>query len=668
MAKNTKKTKTKQDRSFIGGLVKWLFVFGLWCAILLVGILAWYGRELPELMRNAQFVRKPAITVLANDGSVVARYGDHKGRNLSVKDLPEDLVHAVLATEDRRFYYHFGLDPIGIMRAIVVNATHKGVVQGASTITQQLAKNLFLTKDRTLSRKIQEAMLAIWLEVKLSKDEILSAYLNRVYLGGGAYGVDAASRVYFDKDPEDLNLRECAILAGLLKAPSRYSPISNPKASNERANVVLNNMVDAGYLKESDVKKRGTSLPVPEKKPTPKNAARYYSDWIVEQLDDLINVVEAGDVIVETTMDPDVEKAVAMEITRTVTESGAKNKFSEGASMVLRPDGSVIALVGGASYSQSQFNRATKAMRSPGSSFKPIVYLTALRAGYGLDSVVIDEPISYNGYRPENFGNKYYGPVTLYEALTLSLNTVAVQLAYNVGGQNIIDTARMMGITSDLVPNLSTALGSNGVTMVEMASVYASIRSNGLAIEPFGIKRVKKKDGTVLYKRAEAKPPQVIPGYPVTQLKEMMHSVVVQGTGAAANPGVWAAGKTGTSQEHRDAWFDGFTNDYIALVWYGNDNNSPTARVTGGSFPARSWKAIVQAAMADPTPAPYEEMMGSSNSFGNLLTRIFSFGENSDGENGVIPLNAGNRNDVQSAHPDNADGYGENVGYGRFND
>ena len=628
-----KKTSSKGKQSLSAFLLKWFFIFGVFFTLIIGSVLLWYGSDLPRIMREAQFERRTAITVLANDGSVIARYGDHKGQNLSLEDLPKYLPQAVIAIEDKRFHYHFGVDPLGILRAMYVNTFNDGVVQGGSTITQQLAKNLFLTRDRKLARKIKEAMLAVWLEIKLSKDEILSAYLNRVYLGGGAYGIDAASRVYYNKPASQLTLRESATIAGLLKAPSRYSPLSNPEISKERADLVLTAMEDQGYITKEELKKvmAESNMPKPDHKPTPQNDERFFTDWVVEQIVGYIGQ-QREDMIVETTLDPQVQKASSDTIIEIVRANGSEKNFSQGAAMVLRPDGSIVAMVGGVSYGKSQFNRATQALRSPGSSFKPIVYLTALRQGYGMDSVVHDAPITRGKYRPQNFGGKYYGDITLYGALTLSLNTVAVNLAKNLGINNVIETARLMGVTADLMPNLSTALGSNGVPMIQMASVYASIATNGLAVEPFGIKKIKTIKGEVLYEHDNKQPPQVIPGYPVTQLKEMMNSVVRQGTGTGANPGFYAGGKTGTSQEYRDAWFNGFTNSYIATVWFGNDNNSPTKQVTGGSFPARAWRQIIVAAHNDPSPSQYTEMMGSSNSGAGVLKRIFSFGSNTDQE------------------------------------
>ncbi len=619
--KQNKKTKSKTKKSsLLRRLFKACFVLGLWCAIALGLTLAWFGKDLPNITRKATFERRTAITVLANDGSVIARYGDHKGDNLTIDEIPIDLVNALLAIEDRRFYYHFGLDPLGIARAMFINAKSKRYVQGGSTITQQLAKNLFLTKERKLSRKIQEAMLAIWLEYELSKDEIIAAYLNRVYLGSGAYGVDAASRVYFDKSAIDLTLRESALIAGLLKAPSKYSPRSNPAAAEARTDVVMNSMRDAGFLKGQKIET--IHIVKPAKKPIGNNTNRYFSDWIMEEISNIIGVPDK-DLIIETTMDPQIQSSTAKIIAETIRSKGDGSGFSQGASIVMRSDGSVLAIVGGKNYGRSQFNRATKALRPPGSSFKPIVYLTALNNGWHPESLIMDEPITQGRYKPKNFGGKYHGEITLYEALTWSINTVSVNLAKDVGIGEVLSTARLLGIKADLEPDLSLALGSSGIPMIEMVSAYASIATGGLSVEPFGIVRIKDKEGKILYEySSKGQHTQVISSYSVAELKEMMNSVVVNGTGQAANPGFFAAGKTGTSQEYRDAWFTGFSNQYIASVWYGNDDNSATKRLTGGSFPAQSWRKIIHAAHSDPSPSRYAHIKSKESGFEGFLARL----------------------------------------------
>lgn len=619
--------------------LKWGFVLAVWGAIFVLGIAAWYARELPEITRSPNTARKPSITVLANDGSVIARYGDIKGTNFTISELPPHLIEAVLATEDRRFYYHFGLDPVGLARAIVVNVTKKGVVQGGSTITQQLAKNLFLTQERTLKRKIQEALLALWLEKELTKDEILAAYLNRVYMGAGTYGVDAASQVYFKKSVRDITLREAAILAGLLKAPSKYSPRSNPTLADERAQVVMANMRAAGYLDEDDVPK-SSGLPMPKRKPISNDSGQYFSDYVVEQLDDLIGLQER-DVVVETTYDPDVQKGAADSLVTILRTQGLAKRATQGSVIVMRRDGAILAIVGGRDYTLSQFNRATHALRPPGSSFKPIVYLTALEYGYTPDSEVMDEPIpegTYGDYLPTNFDDEYYGEIQLRTALAFSLNTIAVNLTAEMGVGSVIDTARRLGITADLVPNLSTALGANGVPQLEMTTAYAMIANGGVGITPYAIQSITDSSGLILYERPPiAEYPRLFAEHTIDDLRSMMQGVVNIGTGQGANlgAGIFAAGKTGTSQDYRDAWFSGFTDTYVATVWVGNDDNSSMKRVTGGSLPAQIWKGVMTAALNDPTPAPDELPVADTSLFGRLLDRVISSPDEPTGSPGT---------------------------------
>jgi penicillin-binding protein 1A len=650
--------------SLLGRLIKWCFVLGLWGILFLGVILAWYARELPNLIDNPHFERKASITVLANDGSVIGRYGDIKGKSLSIQEMPKNLVNAILATEDRRFYYHFGIDPIGLLRATLVNITHKGVVQGGSTITQQLAKNLFLSQERTLKRKIQEALLAFWLEHELTKDEILSAYMNRVYLGAGTYGVEAAAKVYFRKNVKELSLHECAVLAGLLKAPSRYSPITNPKASSQRAKVVLYAMVDAGFINQDTAKKASRGKTIPKEDGPEDQASRYFADWVVDSLEDLIGT-PTEDIVVQTTMDPEIQESAARILKETVEKNKAKLRVSQGASVVLRPDGSIVALVGGVDYSKSQYNRASQGLRQPGSSFKPIVYLAAIERGANEYTMVDDSPLTEGRYHPQNFGNKYYGEVPLIEALTWSLNTVAVKLAKAVGIDQVIGVARRMGITADLEPNLALALGSSEVPMLEMAQVYATIASGGHAIKAYGITKVySEKSNKILYKFEPEPAPQVFRSSDIQILVNMMMSVIQNGTGQAAKAAYFVAGKTGTSQDYRDAWFDGFTNDYIGVVWFGNDDNASMKSVTGGSLPARAWRDIISAAKSDPTPSKYKlvKSYDVTSEFGDLLGRLVSEPFPSDGP---PPANG----DDFPPQPNSSTGSDEDhVGYGRFND
>lgn len=653
--------------SVLSRLIKWCFVLGLW-AILGVGcVLAWYARELPDIIDNPKFERKASITVLANDGSVIARYGDIKGHNISADSIPKNLANAILATEDRRFYYHFGLDPIGLLRAMFVNLTHKGLVQGGSTITQQLAKNLFLSQERTLKRKLQEAMLAVWLEYKLTKDEILASYMNRVYLGAGTYGVEAASRVYFQKSASNLTLQQTAILAGLLKAPSRYSPLSNPAESETRAKVVLAAMVDAGYITSKEAA-RASRIKLDRKVVSAVGqSSHYFSDWVVDNLDNLIGIPKE-DIIVETTMDPQVQESTA-NILKTEVESNGKNfNVTQSASIVLRPDGSIVAMVGGIDYNKSEYNRVTQGLRQPGSSFKPFVYLAAIEQGANEYTPVLDAPIKIGKYAPQNFGNKYYGDITLIDALTLSLNTVSVRIAQAVGVDNVINVARRAGITADLEPNLSLALGSSEIPMTEMAQAYATLNNGGYAVQAFGIRKIKTSAGKILFEYKAEPAPRVFRDTDIQVITNMMMSVVQNGTGQAARAPFFVAGKTGTTQDHRDAWFDGFSRDYVAVVWFGNDNNnSMKASMTGGAVPARAWKQIITAAKSDPSPSSYELIKGESiveNDFSHMLGSLMSEPLPSLQERSMTS-DSSNFGPTPTFTPDKP---GDKVGYQRLND
>lgn len=659
--------KSSPSTSPLRSIIKWMLVIAIWGFIAVAGVVAWYARELPSIIKNPRFERKASITVLANDGSVIGRYGDIKGNSLTIDELPDHLIDAILSIEDRRFYYHFGVDPLGLARAFAVNTVHGNVRQGGSTITQQLAKNLFLSQEKTYKRKIQEALLAVWLEHELTKDEILAAYLNRVYMGAGTYGVDAASRVYFNKSAKNINLRESAILAGLLRAPSRYSPLNNPKEAHKRAKVVLASMVDADKISEKEAESAfSKSSDTPAEYEAEGTSSRYFADWVVDNIDDLIGQPEE-DIVVKTTLDPEVQDAAAGVIKKNIDESGAKLRVSQGASIVLRPDGSIVAMVGGVDYQKSQYNRVGQGLRQPGSSFKPIVYLAALEAGWDQYSQIEDAPFREGKYSPANFGNKYYGLITLTDALTMSMNSVAVRLAKYVGMDHVISVARRMGITAHLEPNLALALGSSEVSMIEMAQAYATIASGGYAIKAFGIREVREeKSKKKLYEHEVEAAPRVFRERDIAQLTLMMESVVRYGTGQGAGGPYFAAGKTGTTQDHRDAWFDGFSNDYTAIVWFGNDNNKSMKAVTGGSISARAWKNIITAAKADPTPSTFDLQRTSNvtDEFSDMMSNLMS-------ENRPEP-EAAMRTDLPTGYqmpqgrftPDHP---GDNIGYGRLN-
>lgn len=646
MAKRKKKTKKKAASrkqkhlpAFWGRAAHFALVAALWGFIGVAGLVAWYATELPSLIERPGFERKPAITVQDIDGNTIARYGELKGNNVDVRELPPHLVYAVLAIEDRRFYQHLGVDPIGLARAMVRNILAGHIVQGGSTITQQLAKNLFLSRERTMKRKIQEAMLAIWLEAKLSKDEILSAYLNRVYLGSGTYGVEAAAQTYFHKSAREVSLREAATLAGLLKAPSRYSPLSNPRLARERANTVLAAMKDAGYLTDKDDISDKDLPPIPADKAGNGDNVRYYTDWITGDLDKLIGK-PGEDIIIETTLVPAIQKAAEESLNRILEAEGKDKNVTQGAVIVMARDGAVLAMVGGRNYGTSQFNRATQAFRQPGSSFKPIVYLTALEHGYTPNTIVVDGPVTSGKYRPTNYNGQYYGDVPLNVALAYSLNTISYQLARDIGIGYVIGTAKRLGIDAPLSRDLSLSLGSSGVPMIQMTTAYANIANDGYAIKPYAIRKISDKNGILIYQRPQ-RPLQsgrsMFEPRVMQDLKGMMRGVVEFGTGQGARIGTPVAGKTGTSQDFRDAWFSGFSDDYIATVWVGNDDNSSMKRVTGGSLPIRIWRDTMSAAEksgkgrafavsstfpSGSASAPYDS--GAQDDFGGLLDRLLS--------------------------------------------
>lgn len=574
-----------------------LALAAIWGTVAVIAVVAYIGSELPRLIDAAAMTRRPSITIRAENGSVIARYGDITGLTIDVKKLPTHVPEAVIAIEDRRFYSHFGIDPLGLVRAAVTNLLAGHVVQGGSTITQQLAKNMFLSPERKFRRKIQEALLAVWLEWKFSKDEILSAYLNRVYFGAGAYGIDAAAKIYFNKSARELNVHEAATLAGMLRAPSRYSPLSNPNQAEARAQVVLGAMADAGFISANDLKRQKAGAPAPRRKPgTARNTAdfaRYYTDWIVDQVEDYVGA-DHGDIEVQTTFRKEVQQAAETALSATLDKEGAEKNIGQGAAVVMSPDGAVRGLVGGRDWAGSQFNRATQALRQPGSAFKPVIYLTALMNGYTPDTEVEDAPVEIGSYSPDNYTGQYLGMVPLREALAKSLNSVSVHLLQEEGLPAAQSVARRLGLPTPANAGMSYALGTSEVTPLQLTAAYASFANGGGAVRPYAILMIRKSNGALLYRRQSTGLGEVAPKQTIAMLVEMMKDVVAYGTGTgAALTDRPVAGKTGTSQDYRDAWFLGFTADYVAGVWMGNDDNKSMKKVTGGSTPARAWRAMM---------------------------------------------------------------------------
>jgi penicillin-binding protein 1A len=582
-------------RSSLSRLLYWSFVLGVWGVIAFAGLIAYYASQLPRIDQLAVPKRPPNIAILADDGSLIANRGDTGGPAVRLIDLPPYLPKAFVAIEDRRFYAHFGIDPLGISRAIVRDVTGRGAVEGGSTLTQQLAKNLFLTQERTLSRKIQEAILALWLERKYSKDQILELYLNRVYFGSGAYGVEAAAQKYFGKSARFVSLSEAALLAGLMKSPTRLAPNHNLAGANERAAQVITAMAEQGHITEA-MAKMALANPAQVKRDKSAGSINYAADYAMDALDDTVGAIDE-DIVVTTTLDPKMQAEAERALTEELNAKAAKFGVGEGALVAIDPAGAVKAMIGGRSYAESQFNRAVAAKRQPGSSFKPFVYLAALEKGLTPDTVREDAPISVKGWNPENYSREYFGPVTLTKALSLSLNTVAVRLGLEVGPKTVASVAHRLGITSELEPNATISLGTSEVTPLEMVSAYAAFANGGIGVQPHVITKVRTANGRLLYARRNASFGRVIDPQYVAMMNQMMQETLLTGTARKAElPGWQAAGKTGTSQDWRDAWFVGYTSYLVAAVWLGNDDDSPTKKVSGGNLPVEIWSRFMKAA------------------------------------------------------------------------
>ena len=576
-------------------LFYWGAVLGLWALIALVGVVIWVGAHLPPIQALEIPKRPPTIQIVGIDGSVMATRGEMAGANVALKDLPPYLPEAFIAIEDRRFYSHYGVDPLGILRAAVTNVLHHGVSQGGSTLTQQLAKNLFLTQERTFQRKLQEVELALWLERKHSKAEILELYLNRVYFGSGAYGVEAAAQRYFGKSAKNVTIAEAAMLAGLVKSPSRLAPNRNPEGAEKRAQTVLAAMADARFITQAQAQASigHASYNV---KAAGAGTINYVADWIGEVLDDLVGQIDQ-DIVVETSIDPKLQSVAEAAVIDELAAKSVKFKVSQGALVAMTPDGAVRAMVGGRNYAESQYNRAVTAKRQPGSAFKPFVYLTAIEAGLTPDSIRQDAPVNVKGWKPENFEHEYLGSVTLTQALSMSLNTVAVRLGMEVGPNNVVRTAHRLGIASKLEANASIALGTSEVSLTELVGAYVPFANGGRGITPHVVLRIRTGGGKLLYARPADQLGQVIDPRNVAMMNTMMQETLLTGTARKAElPGWMAAGKTGTSQDFRDAWFIGYTSNLVTGVWLGNDDNSPTKKATGGGLPVEIWTRFMRAA------------------------------------------------------------------------
>ncbi len=580
--------------NFFSSLFKWLLIAAIWSAIILFFVAVYYYHDLPNLEEMESANDKQVIEVCYSNGNKITTLGDLYANQITFNQIPGHLIDAVVATEDRRFFGHNGVDILGIMRAAYVNAKADRIVQGGSTITQQLAKMMFLKSERTFKRKVQELMLAWQLERTFGKEQILTLYLNRAYFGAGNYGIASASRYYFNKPVSKLNLNESAMLAGLLKAPSKLSPNNNHKLAEKRAHQVLANMADAGYLNNDNIDE--IKKPIVYK--DDKLQRFYFSDYIANQFLDYLPKQDQSSknrFTIITTLDEKLQGIVEEQTNEFVKKNEKKIGKSEIAIILMNKQGAVLAMVGGKDYQKSQFNRAIYAKRQAGSAFKVFVYLTALQNGFAPDDEMEDKKVSLGGWSPENYEKKYYGQVTLREAFAKSLNSVSVQLMAKVDKNEIIKNALKMGVVSEIDNNDATiALGTAQVSLMELVNSYASIASGGLAVLPYTIENIEGDKNKVLYQRQDDEPYRIIEEDNVDEIKEMLREVVISGTGKAANVSGNIYGKTGTSQDYRDAWFIGFNDDYVLGIWIGNDNNKPTNKITGGTLPAQLFGSIMK--------------------------------------------------------------------------
>jgi penicillin-binding protein 1A len=573
-----------------GALFRIIAVSGV---VVLLAVSAWLvmlARDLPDTSGLAEVERTATIAFYDHEGRLIARRGSAHGRIAEIDDMPPFLIDAVLAVEDRRFFSHPGVDVIGTGRALWANIRAGRVVQGGSTLTQQLAKNLFLSPERTLRRKVQEMMLAFWLESQFSKEEILELYLNRVYFGGGAWGVEAASTRYFGRPARELSLGESALLAGLLKAPSRYSPVNDAERAAARATVVLDLMAQTGRITHAE-RVEAAATPIRVTRGASSPGAQYFIDWIATEVRELAGP-DHGDLIVRTTLDVNAQRAAERSLDGILGDPDQARGASEGALVSLAHDGAVRAMVGGRSYVRSQFNRAVLASRQPGSAFKPFVYASAFEAGLSPGDIREDAPVQVGDWSPQNYNDEYRGPLTLREAFARSSNSVAVRIAEETGRGHIARLATRFGIESPLRIDRALALGAYEVTPLELASAYVPFANGGLRAPAYGIAEIETQSGELIYQAPRTSGETVIDQRTLGRMRDLMQTVVRSGTGrAAAVSGLMVSGKTGTTNDFRDAWFAGYAGELVTVVWAGNDDNSPTERATGGGPPARIFAA-----------------------------------------------------------------------------
>jgi len=595
--KQQKTKKKKAKRSLLGLVGRFCLLASIWGSILLGLILLWFVQDLPDLNHLQTNVRTPSITIQTIDGTVINTYGDVFDEMVRVQDLPKHVPQALMAVEDRRFYYHFGVDIIGLARAAYENYRANRVVQGGSTVTQQLAKNLLFTEgsftvsDRSFKRKILEVFLAVWLEWKFSKDDILTMYLNRVYLGAGTFGIEAAAQRYFNKSARDLTVFEAAVIAGLLKAPSRFSPSSNPEKAKERAKTVLQLMQEAGFIKNAQTYfNEGIHVLENNKQ---ESSFKYFCDWVIELIPNFVNGMDR-DLIVVTTLDPAMQRHADHVCVDHINEMGAKLKTSQLALLAMNPDGAVRAMIGGVDYKKSQFNRV-QASRQPGSAFKMFIFLAAMEDGMSPEDKIDDSPYVNGTWRPSNFTWKTRGEVSIVEAFSRSVNSVPIRLMEKVTPRKVIEAAHRLGITSPMEEHLSLSLGAIEATLLDLTSAFATYANQGRAVWPYGILEIRDKEGNILYRREEQQTQIIIKPEPLAKMRTLLRAVVDGRSGYRANVSPTVMGKTGTNGDKSgniDAWFFslreplendiGFQN-LVVGVWTGNDKNKRMANESSGS-------------------------------------------------------------------------------------
>jgi penicillin-binding protein 1A len=569
-------------------LAKWLLIIGVWGVLALAVTVLWFAWDLPRPEDALDASRRPSLTLEDRSGAVFANFGDVVGEPLRLAQMSPFLPEAAVAVEDRRFYSHYGIDVVGILRALFIDLRAGRVIQGGSTITQQVAKNLFLTNARTFRRKVQEVLLTLWLEHTFTKQEILEIWLNRVYLGSGAWGVDAAAKLYFGVSARNLNLWQSAVIAGLPRAPSRFSPRVDPQAAAARGREVLAAMAETGAITQAQASAAAAEISFP---PRPPTAAGWFADWTADQAESLLPT--GADAVLHTTLDLPLQAAVEAKLSAMLDGAGARAHVGQGAVVVLdAATGAVRAMVGGKNYRDGPYNRAVLSRRQPGSSFKPFVWLAALEKGARPDDKVLDAPIRIGNWAPKDFERRYLGEITLEDALANSINTAAVRLLLQAGGPGVVaEVAHRLGIADALPDNASLALGTGEVGLLELAGAYCTFFNGGYRVTPRGLDSVVA-DGHGLPLNPPP-PVRVVNPDLAAMMVRMMAAVVSRGSGkAAAIPGRVVAGKTGTTQDYRDAWFIGAAGNTVIGIWMGNDDDRPMAGITGGSLPAKLFHEI----------------------------------------------------------------------------